>query len=209
MAHEYVTSAALKATLSLSSETFADPDIAVALEAASRGIDDVCHRRFWADADANQVRYYEPWSLRILKIDDLITLTTLQTDPGGDGTYEITWTENTDLVYGPQNADADGRPWEIVKVHPYGKYLFPTGIPRSVKVTGKFGWAAVPPQIVSATGILAHKLLRRAREAPFGIVSVIGMDSSAAMRIARNDPDVMFLIDRFIRGSGPSGAGLA
>lgn len=209
MANEYVTLSALKATLNLSTESFADADIGVALEAASRGVDDVCHRRFWADPDANQVRYYNPFAQQILKIDDLVTLTTLATDPGGDGTFELTWTLNSDFTFGPQNADADGFPWEIVKVHPNGRYIFPKDMPRSVKVTAKFGWPAIPPKVISATGIIAHKLLRRAREAPFGIVSMIGADSGVAMRIARNDPDVMFLLDRYIKGTGPSGAGLA
>jgi hypothetical protein len=183
----------------LTGETYADADVAVALEAASRGIDKVCNRRFWADADATQIRYYEPLSRDLVRVDDLVTLTTLATDPGGDGTYEETWTVNIDHVLEPYNAPADARPWELISRHPNGNYLFPVGVPRGVKVTGKFGWAAVPPAIVQATTILASQLVRRAREAPFGIVS-IGFDG-AAVRIARSDPNIMFLVNGLIRGT--------
>lgn len=198
MANEYVTAAAFKATLSLTGETYADADINVALEAASRGLDELCGRRFWVDADAAQVRYYQPINRDIVRVDDIVTLTTLQTDPGGDGTYESTWTLNTDHVLEPANAVADSRPYELIVRHPTGNYYFPVGIPRGVKVTGKFGWAAVPPAIVQATTILASQLLRRSREAPFGIVS-FGVDGAAA-RIARTDPNILFLTNGLTRG---------
>jgi hypothetical protein len=74
---------------------------------------------------------------------------------------------------------------------------FPTCFPRSVRVTGQFGWSEVPEAVKSATVILATKLVRRAREAPFGVVS-IGLDGGA-MRIARTDPDVMFLLGEYIQ----------
>src|SRR5680860_943640 len=151
MANEYVTATALKSTLSLTGETFADADISVALEAASRGIDELCGRRFWPDADADQVRYYHPIDRDIVIIDDLVVLTSLATDPGGDGTFEETWTLDTDYNCEPLNAAADGRPWEMLVRHPSGSYAFPYNYPRSVKLIGRFGWSAVPPAIVEAT----------------------------------------------------------
>lgn len=196
-ANLYVTAAALKNTLSLTGETFADADVNAAVEAASRGLDEGCGRRFWADPDALQVRYYDATG-DLVRIDDLVTLTTLATDPGGDGTYEQTWTRDTDFVLSPLNAPADGRPWETVTRHPSGSHRFPAGYPRAVRVTGRFGWPAVPPAIAQATTILAAKLLKRSREAPFGVVSM-GLDG-AAVHIARTDPDVGFLVRPFIRG---------
>lgn len=198
MANEYATSSELKATLAMTGESFADADIALALTAASRGIDNVCGRRFWADEDADQVRYYNPEAPGCLRIDDLVELTELATDPAGDGSFENVWTLNTDVILEPLNAPADGRPWTELRAHPLGAYRFPCGYPRSVRVTGKFGWAAVPDQVKEATLILASKLMRRAREAPFGVVAV-GLEQGGAMRIARADPDVMFLIGSFIR----------
>lgn len=197
MANPYVSVAALKITMGLAAETFADADLTVAVDAASRGIDGVCNRRFWLDADANQVRYYTPGSADWVAIDDLITATSLLVDKDGDGTFEETWTANTDFVLEPLNAAADSRPWTKICRHPASSRWFPYYYPRSVKLTGKFGWAAIPDPIVEATGILAAKLVKRSREAPFGIAS-IGLDGSA-VRIARNDPDVMFLVSDYIR----------
>jgi hypothetical protein len=70
-------------------------------------------------------------------------------------------------------------------------------------VTGKFGWAAVPGAIVEAVTILATQLLRRAREAPFGVVA-IGMDVGAVTRLAVTDPSVRFLVADYQR-ERPSG----
>jgi hypothetical protein len=52
--------------------------------------------------------------------------------------------------------------------------------------------------VQEATGLLATKLLRRVREAPFGIVA-LGIDPAAAMRIAKVDPDVAFLLGPYTR----------
>lgn len=192
MANEYATSSELKSALTLLGETFADDEIALALTAASRGIDAATDRRFWVDPDATQVRYYTPRGRRTVEIDDLVVLTEVASDSTGDATFETTWTANTDFVLEPLNAAADGRPWTTIRVQPYGTRRLPC-IPRSVRVTGKFGWAAVPAEVKEATIVLASKLMRRAREAPFGIVTA-GIDDAAAMRIARTDPDVSFLI---------------
>lgn len=197
MANEYAGLEEIKATLELTGESFADPDISRALTAASRGIDGLCGRRFWLDTDATSVRYYSPDDSCSLDIDDIVVVTTVETDAGGDGTFEQTWTVNTDYVLEPLNAASDGKPYECLRRHPAGAYYLPTAYPRTVKITGQFGWSAVPPEIKEATIILASKLMRRTREAPFGVIS-IGLDSGSAMRIARTDPDVMFLVGDYM-----------
>jgi hypothetical protein len=195
-AQNYVGLEEFKTTLTMASETFADPDIVIALASASRGIDKVCGRRFYADADAAQVRYYSPEFSTVLDVDDIITVTTLKTDDAGDGTFENTWTSLVDYIREPLNAAADGQPWTKLCVHPNGAFTFPS-YPRSVELTGKFGWASVPPEIKQATTLSAHRLLKRAREVPFGIAG-IGLDGSA-VRIASTDPDVMALLAPFSR----------
>lgn len=196
MANEYAELGEMKATLELVGESFADDDIALALTAASRGIDNVCGRRFWLDEDNTSVRYYSPDDECELALDDIVDLQELATDPGGDGTFEETWTVNTDYILEPLNAADDGWPYTCARRHPLSGLYFPTCYPRSVRVTGQFGWSAVPESVKSATVILATKLVRRAREAPFGVVS-IGLDGGA-MRIARTDPDVMFLLGEYM-----------
>ena len=77
--NEYATVAELKGALELGEENFADPDLIRALTAASRTVDHETSRRFWADEDATQVRYYTPEFSDFVWIDDLVTLTTLAT----------------------------------------------------------------------------------------------------------------------------------
>ena len=192
----YITLEEFKYTAELTGFSFADGDIPNAIGAASRGIDEYCGRKFYTDATT---RYYTPVEPGYLRIDDLVTLGTMTSDLDGDGVFEQTWTLNTDFVLEPLNAAADGKPYEEIRLHPAGSLRF-SCYPRSVSVSGTFGWAATPAPVKEATTILASRLLRRAREAPFGVVG-IGIDN-AAVRIARTDPDVAFLLDPFIRGAG-------
>lgn len=199
MSNEYVQLDDIKATLELSTETFADPDITRAIAAASRAIDDICARRFWLDTDDTSVRYYTARSRKLLEIDDIVVLTSLETDNDGDGTFEETWTLNSDYVLEPLNAEADGEPYTAIRRHPNGSFRFPGSLPRAVKVTGQFGWPAVPDEIVEATGILASRLLRRSREAPFGVIGFALEQGAAVASLARKDPDVMMLAGPYIR----------
>lgn len=205
----YIELEQLKSTLNLTGDTFADQDIQLAILAASRSIDQDCGRRFYPDADANQVHYYAPLSERFVRIDDLVELTSLKTDPNGDATYAYTWTLGSDFTLEPSDAVALGHPWQLIRKNALAAYTFDfaVGYANPIKVTGRFGWLAVPPQIQQATVIRAGRLLKRARETPFG-VAALGLDG-AAVRVARDDPDVTKLIAPFVRGSGPSGMGLA
>lgn len=198
MANEYVTAAELKATLSLSTESYADADIELAVTAASRGVDGATGRRFWQDADANQLRYYTPLGKGRLDVDDIVVLTWLKTDSDGDGTFEETWTA-TDYVLEPLNAVEDSRPYEVIRQNPSGDFRFPCG-PRSVEVKARFGWSAVPESVKTATSMLATRLLRRMREAPFGVVN-LSLEGEA-VRISSTDPDVRFLLSSYVKANG-------
>ena len=193
----YVQVEEFKSTIELSGTSFSDEDVKMALKASCRAVDEICGRRFYADADASQVRYYSPDNYWTLYVDDIVTITTLKTDDSGDGTFENTWTLNTDYIAEPLNAVAESKPWQKLCVHPSGTHIFPANFPRSVELTGKFGWSVVPAQVEEATTLLAHRLLKRARQAPFGI-SGLGLDGSV-VRIMMSDPDVMMLLRPFMR----------
>ena len=197
----YVSAVELKATLSLSGQTFADPDVNAAISAASRSLDAMCGRRFWADPDTTSVRLYTPDSYRRLMIDDLIDLSALKVDQDGDGTFEETWTVGTDFMLEPPNAPYDKpvRPYESAVIRKTARKYFPVDLEQSVQVTGRFGWIAVPPEIEQAATILAAQLLKRSREAPFGIVAFGGLDAGGAIRIARTDPTIANLVTPYIR----------
>lgn len=196
----YISAAQLKSSLELTGTTYADADVALAVGASCRAVDSITGRRFWLDADAEQVRYYTPRARLALQIDDLVTLTSVAVDTTGDGSYDTTWTIGTDFVLEPVNGPSEqpARPYTMLRVRRSSGQCLPTWVEQSVKVTGRFGWSSVPDDITTACTILASKLLRRTREAPFGIVTA-GIDQATAMRIGRNDPDVYTLLVNYDR----------
>lgn len=195
MAEAYVTNDDFKASVDLTGFTFADTDVTGAILGSSIAIDEICGRRFYDDANASQVRYYTPARADVIAIHDLITLTSIELDDDDDGTYE-TALSSGQYVLEPPNALADGKPWTHIRLRPTSSVHF-SSYPQSVKVTGKFGWAAVPQPIVEATKIIAAQVLRRKREAPFGVVNV-GLDGGAVY-IARSDPQVQILLEPYVR----------
>jgi len=180
----YVDIEEFKQTASLIGENYADPTIRRALIVASRAVDAKCGgRRFYPDPDANQVRYYTPTIPGELWITDLLQLTSLKTAAGGANLYPNTWVENTDFLLEP----FDGPPWNLIRPLAGGSFYLSTSYPRSVQVTGKFGWLTPPEGVKWATELIAAQLVKRIREAPFGIVADF---AGEATRISRGDPQI-------------------
>jgi hypothetical protein len=194
----YVTSDALKSSLSADGYTFMDADITQQLKTASRAVDAVCDRRFYPyDASNDQVRFYTPTRPLTQEVDDLLGLTTLATDQDDDGVYETTWTLHTDFELEPSNAILDRRPYERIRLSQRARTQFPVGVLNGVQVTGSFGWSSVPDGVVTLTSILAARLLQRVRgTAALGVVAM-GVDGAA--RIVREDPDLYMLVRDYIR----------
>lgn len=210
MSDLYVEDAALKATLDLTGTTYADDDVTRAIEAASRAVETLTGRlRFYLPDDSNdETRYYTAERALVLPIDDAVTVTSVKTDSDYDGVYETVWTLGTDYRLGPSNAVNDGKPYEEIRVVtrpalspalglyqgqvPRTSYSLPLGVFEGVQVVGRFGWTACPSQVASAAFIIAEKLVRRMREAPFGVLAL--MDT--AVRVGMDDRDVqLFLRD--------------
>src|SRR5262245_39548348 len=76
-------------------DTGDDLELQLAVEAASRQVDEVCGRYFWRGTDT---RTYVPQSMWRISLDDLVSVTTLKADQDGDGVFEQTWTINTDYA---------------------------------------------------------------------------------------------------------------
>lgn len=196
-APSYVTLEQFKASLAATGFSGADADLTQQLATASRAVDKICGRRFYLlDQSNDQTRYYTPLRPVTLEIDDLVSLTSMASDQDGDGIFETTWTLHSDFELGPDNSDLDLEPWQWVKLKQRSETLLPVGVPRSVQVVGRFGWASVPDGVISLTSILAARLVQRVRSAPFGVIS-IGVES--ATRIAKEDPDMLNLVRDLIR----------
>jgi hypothetical protein len=188
----------LKKTLSLQGLSYADLDIEQSILAASEAIDDVCNRTFTiTDGSNDDVRIYTPHANHAVEVDDIAFITSVEVDRG-DGTWSEEWTA-TDYMPWPLNAEAKGRPWEELRATGSANRWFPAGRLGAVRVTGRFGWLTVPNVIITCASIIAVQYLRRIRDAPFGIVTVGGIDQAVAARIARTDPNVGPALKPFTR----------
>lgn len=184
----YVDADDFKKTLVAEGSTFLDDDIDLALQAASEGIDRAQGRSYGLGEDENEVRLYDSVLGETLYIDDLVDLVSLRVDRSGNGSFD-TWAVDTDFSLRPPNAAGQSQPFNQIRVH--RSETFPCDSYAVVEVTGQFGWPTPPASVIAATGIIAAQLLKRAREAPFGVVSI---SSETAAYIARNDPQVAFLL---------------
>jgi hypothetical protein len=193
----YITLEEIKNALELANLTYVDNEIRTCLPAASEGIDNHCGRQFSSGGTA-EVRVFTPYKPYLVEIDDLVTPLTVISDYDGDGVFETTWA-TSDYVLEPANAAAKGRPYEALRVHPRGNQRF-TLFPGSVQVTGQFGWSSPPAGVKTATTIMTIRLIRRIREATFGVVGT-GFDGTS-FRIPQVDPDLHFLLEDYVRGGG-------
>lgn len=143
-----------------------------AITSACQLIDGHTHRHFGTSADAT-VRYYSPRESMVLRVDDLVSVSAIATDEDGDGTYERTWSSG-DYFLAPHNAagESPARPYTRILVNTNSgsnQYTFPIGEKR-VKVTGVWGWPAIPGQIKSVA-ILEALRGRKQDESPAGVAA--------------------------------------
>lgn len=97
-----------------------------------------------------------PWKYargqRLLYIDELVSVTSVQTDEDGDGTVDTSWTKDTDYQLFPLNADKgpEPRPYTALFIPDWTtqRLRWPPG--RLVAINGVWGWPSVPPAIKRA-----------------------------------------------------------
>ena len=172
------------------SDTVDDAMIELAVEAASREIDQACERIFY---QASGARLFVPRDSYVCEIDDLTTLTTLKTSSGADGVFDITWAAD-DLQLEPLNGIVGGLVSPTTQIRAVDDYLFTIdGGEATVQVTGTWGWSAIPIVIKQATVILASRIFRR-NDSPLG---VMGFGDMGVVRVSRIDPDIDALIGPF------------
>src|SRR5690242_19846245 len=153
----------MKDTLEITGETYADNDIATAIEAASRVIDAYKGTRLYPTTETRT--YTADVCSPSLSIYDLNNSagSTVSFDMDGDGVYETALVRNTDYYLEPQNAELTGKPWNAITLRYQSGRQWPTW-QYGVQVVASFGWATAPGQITEACSILANRYLKRARE---------------------------------------------
>lgn len=176
-------------------DTVDDTQIALAVTAASRAVDDHCRRQFGkVDAAAQRLytahydRHRRRWSVAI---DDLMDNTGLTVTVDGVAT--------TAYRLDDPNAPADGLPWTELTFtgSPYPRPRFgyldqigaQVGEDYGVAVTASWGWTAVPDQVVEATLMQANRFVMR-RFSPYGTAGT-PQDGSQIRLLSKLDPDVI------------------
>jgi hypothetical protein len=148
-------------------------------------IDDYCHRKFDTET---ATKYYDGDS--VLFIDDLVSVTTLQLDEDGDGTYEATLA-TTDYILYPRNE----YPKTYIKINPNGNYGgFASDILDGVKIIGTWGYASTVPEPVRRAAIIQTCRYFKRRESAYA--DVIGSAETGTMTVYKGlDPDVELLLN--------------
>jgi hypothetical protein len=201
----YLTLEEFKKSMSATGAQFIDSDAQIAITAASRALDEAYGRysNYWSLSSAGLSRFYTRLNDREVMLDDVIAVTTVALDYGagdiGPGTYGTVLASTDYRLLPIQNGLAagggNGEPYHRLQLsRAASQYFFPQGT-DAIKITGQYGFETVPAGVKNATTIIASRLLRRSREAPFGVLSV-GLDGAAirAGQIAR-DPEVAFAMD--------------
>lgn len=186
----YATAAEVKSWLRIT-DTDDDTLIDTRIDAASRWIDYHCRRHFYASAA--ETRYFSPHCSDVVLIDDLASITTLKTDEGEDGTYEVTWA-STDYHLEPFSSKVRGNyhPYTAIHVAGNGNYEFPVAR-KSVQIVGTFGWTAVPHPVREACLLLVSRWYKRG-DAPLDALAGPEFGSQSVTK----DPDVTMLLAPFV-----------
>jgi hypothetical protein len=153
--------------------------------AASRAIDKRCNRQFGqlaapAARTYRRTPFYDPTTgLWLLEIDDVQDVTGLLVNGVAYA--------SSGAVLLPDNAPADGVPWTRLGMLTWPVPSWPGG-PQSNVLTARWGWTAVPSQVVAAAYLQCARWNSR-RDSPYGVAG--SPDQGSQMRLlARLDPDV-------------------
>ncbi len=177
-----------------------EDELKLAIETASRSVDRATNRQFgkveqiesrWYEVAYDSASPFGPQRRWAVDVDDIMTADGL-TVAFGDG-VNVVGEPLAGCIPTPVNAVVNGRPWT--------KLLLPqsasVGSDRYVRVTGLFGWTAVPDAIKLATMIQASRLFAR-RHAPFGILG--SPETGGELRLLeRLDADLMTSVRPYVR----------
>jgi hypothetical protein len=183
----YASLADVKAALRIT-DSVDDSLLEMAIESASRLIDGYTYRYFYNAGTATRDFVASDSYLTI--IDDLISLSELKTTDEIGSEY-VTW-GSADYQLRPVNGKQDGLNVPYTSILSTDDLLFNIlGEQALVRVTGVWGWTAVPIAIKQATVIQSSRIYKRL-DSPLGVA---GFGDLGAIRVGRSlDPDVEQLV---------------
>ena len=197
---DYATQAEAKAILGIASSDSTENTLVDSLiTAASSAIDQYCDRPAGFGPQGSQTRYYAADDYHRIDVDDLLTVTSLATDDGIDGTYSQTWAVGTYNLM-PYNAALAGRPYTSIESSDTSILNFPKGSTKGVKIIGTWGWSAIPAAVKQACLLEVAKLYA-SRNAPFGVIGA--GDAGGVTRMStRMHPAAVALLDQYRNRKG-------
>jgi hypothetical protein len=194
----YATLAQFKAAVGITDSTD-DTALQNVLDATDTLIDLHCDRKT-GFGTATETRYYTAEDYQYVLTDDLVSVTTLQTDDDANGTYETTWTSGTDFVLAPVNAALDGFPYTEIDTSVSWPRNFPKDVYIGVKVVGVFGFPTVPAAVVQAEIIQAGAVWS-SRTSPFGVIG--SADLGGILRQTRAlHPEAALILEPYRKRNG-------
>lgn len=206
IANAYATLPELKARLDIG-DTDDDTALEGVLMAASRWIDSKTGTRFYTVAET---RIYTACFGHMVEIDNLVSLTSLKTDPAGDGTFATTWAA-ADYRLAPYNALLNSQPYTWIETRQGGAYSFPPASsydsivvnynydrPRSpqplVQVIGLFGYSTAAPPAIKEACILASMRMWGRKDLLYGVSGSAELGTLTAITKLGSDGELMALL---------------
>ena len=190
----YCSLAEIKASARIT-DSVDDALLELAVEAASRMVDSYTQRYFYNAGTAT--RLFVPQDSYVTEIDDSISISVLQTSDGE--TFGTTWATK-DYQLEPLNSISEGLTWPFTRIRAVDDYDWSVfGDEATAKITGVWGWPAVPASISQAAVIQGSRIFTRL-QSPLGIA---GFGDMGVVRVSRQlDPDVAQLVEPFRRMRG-------
>jgi hypothetical protein len=194
----YASLSEFKAAVGITDSTD-DGALQSVLDATDTLIDLYCDRKT-GFGTATETRYYTAEDYEYVLTDDLVSVTTLQTDDDANGTYETTWTSGTDYVLAPRNAALDGFPYTEIDTSVTWPRNFPKDVYLGVRVVGVFGFPSVPAAVKQAEIIQAGAVWN-SRTAPFGVIG--SADLGGILRMSRAlHPEAALILEPYRKRNG-------
>ena len=193
----YASTAQIKAALRIT-DAVDDTLINMAGSAASELINGYCGRSF--ENYGTATRYFAPNDLYVLQVDDLAgTAITIQSSRNADAVFDVTFAAK-DYQLEPLNSISEGLTWPFTRSRAVDDYDWSVfGDEATAKITGVWGWPAVPASISQAAVIQGSRIFTRL-QSPLGIA---GFGDMGVVRVSRQlDPDVAQLVEPFRRMRG-------
>lgn len=193
MATPYATTEQFRAWVGLT-DLVDDAVISDALVAASSAVDKYCKTHFWQTTVGTN-RVFDSCDSWQLRINDAAAITAVATDKDMDGTFETVWAAG-DFQLLPLNPDAAPETLPFNAIRAVGAQTFPSPTRRLglIRVTGTWGWPAVPKSVFEATLLVTNRLQKR-RRSPEGVA---GFDEFGVVRISKQeDPDAARLLEPY------------